>query len=94
MGEAGGRECDACRAGSLAETYPKPTSDTSCWLSGWLGGSANGDVEFPVAPTGECTDVASANRAVRGLLNDVVPVSSEELWFSEATPGCEVTAMG
>ncbi len=35
-----------------------------------MGGSAKGDRPVPVGPMGESTDVASAKRAVRGVLRD------------------------
>lgn len=55
-------------------------------------GSANGDW----LSTGDCTDVASANRVVLGLFNDETGESESLRWFSWAAPGavgCDESAI-
>lgn len=55
-------------------------------------GSANGDL----LSTGDCTDVASANRVVLGLFNDGTGESESLRWFAGAAPGavgCDESAI-
>ena len=44
-----------------------------------MGGSAKGDLPLSVGPMGEWTDVASAKRAVRGVLRDVFDEEPEDV---------------
>jgi hypothetical protein len=63
---------DECAAGSLSPIYPNPTSDGfGPFSDSAIGdGSANGDFPVSLRSMGELTEVASANRGVRGGFSD------------------------